>query len=132
HPGISFLLVNDGSTDATARVLREIAEKMPRRLEVLDLPSNAGKGEAVRQGMLRLRATDAQYVGYWDADLATPLDAIPSFVALLDERPGVVMVMGARVQLLGRRIVRKWPRHYLGRVFATGASMTLRLPCYDT
>ncbi len=132
HPEISFLFVNDGSTDATARVLRELAAKMPGRLEVLELPKNAGKGEAVRQGLLRAFANDLQYVGYWDADLATPLAAILSFVALLDERPGLVMVMGARVQLLGRRIVRRWTRHYLGRVFATAASMTLRLPCYDT
>lgn len=132
HPEISFLFVNDGSTDATGRVLGEMAATMPGRLEVLELPRNAGKGEAVRQGILRAFSSDVQYVGYWDADLATPLDAIPSFVALVDERPGVVMVMGARVQLLGRRIVRKWTRHYLGRVFATAASMTLQLPCYDT
>jgi glycosyltransferase involved in cell wall biosynthesis len=103
HPNISFLFVNDGSTDETARVLRELAMKLPGRLEVQELSRNAGKGEAVRQGMLHALATDAQYVGYWDADLATPLDAILSFVALLDERPGVGMVMGARVQLLGRR-----------------------------
>jgi hypothetical protein len=82
--------------------------------------------------MLTGIAGGAKYVGYWDADLATPLGAIPEFVSRLEADPELLLVMGARVRLLGRNIVRKAHRHYLGRVFATCASAVLRLPVYDT
>ena len=129
---IAFLFVDDGSTDGTPALLKQLEQQTPERVGVLLLPHNQGKAEAVRQGCLAAFAQGAEYVGYWDADLATPLDAIPEFVALLDERPQLELVCGARVQLLGRSIRRSAVRHYLGRVFATAASLTLGLAVYDT
>ena len=44
------------------------------------------KAEAVRQGCLAAFASQPRYVGYWDADLAPPLDLVADFQAILDER----------------------------------------------
>lgn len=131
-PSVSFLMVDDGSTDGTAEVLRELAQTEPDRFSVLRLGRNAGKAEAVRQGILAGLETRAAYVGYWDADLATPLDVVSTFADVLDRSPSIDLVMGSRVQLLGRRIERRPARHYLGRVFATVASLVLGLRVYDT
>ena len=129
---VGILFVNDGSTDGTRRVLDALCAENPAAMAVLHLTRNSGKAEAVRKGVQRAFASRAQAVGYWDADLATPLEEIPNFLAILDSRPSIDVVIGARVQLLGRRIVRKPLRHYLGRVFATTASTYLRLGIYDT
>jgi glycosyltransferase involved in cell wall biosynthesis len=132
YPAVAFVFVDDGSEDGTLAVLRALERIAPERACVLALPGNLGKGEAVRRGMLRALQSGAEYVGYWDADLATPLAAIPDFVQLLDARPGLELAMGARVVLLGRRIERRALRHYLGRVAATVIALTLGLRVYDT
>lgn len=131
-PGVRFLFVDDGSTDGTGEILQGLHESDPRAFSVLRLPSNRGKGEAVRSGLLQAFDSGATYVGFWDADLATPLGALPAFTSLLDERPELDIVMGSRVRLLGRRIERRAARHYTGRVFATLVSWLLNAPVYDT
>ncbi|HEX6051695.1 MAG TPA: dolichyl-phosphate beta-glucosyltransferase [Gemmatimonadaceae bacterium] len=129
---VEFLFVNDGSTDDTLAVLEQLRCASPDTVRVLDLPRNQGKAEAVRAGMLEALDSDADFVGFWDADLATPLAALPRFLELLDDRPDVDAVLGSRVKLLGRLVERYAWRHYLGRVFATLVSVLLRLAVYDT
>lgn len=130
-PRVELLFVDDGSKDATARVLGELAEEGQGRIAAMSLPENVGKGEAVRRGLLRALSDGAEIVGYADADLSTPPEELLKLLEHL-ERPEVQAVIGARVMLIGRRIERKRVRHYLGRVFASIAESILRMPFYDT
>jgi glycosyltransferase involved in cell wall biosynthesis len=127
-----LLFVNDGSSDETGDLLAELCEVNPASFSVLHLSQNRGKAEAVRQGILQAFQQRPAYVGYWDADLATPLAAIAEFRDYLRAHPRVELLLGARVRLLGRAIDRRRSRHYLGRLFAAAASCVLRLPVYDT
>ena len=129
---VEFLFVNDGSADDTLDVLQKLKCTSPDTVRVKDQQPNRGKAEAVRAGMLEALETDADFVGYWDADLATPLRELPRFLAVLEDKPNVNVVLGSRVKLLGRTIERHAWRHYLGRFFATLVSEMLRLAVYDT
>lgn len=128
---LSFLFVNDGSTDTTLEIITSLKEKNPSQIEVISLEKNSGKAEAIRCGMLNAIEGSFDNIGYWDADLATSLEAIWDFVRILDT-PEVDIVIGSRVRLLGRKVVRRASRHYLGRVFATCASLMLNICVYDT
>ena len=127
-----FVFVDDGSSDGTAAILQELRDFAPQQFDFISLTKNSGKAEAVRQGILKALDDQPDFVGYWDADLATPLDAIPGFCRLLEREDRLQIVLGSRVKLLGRTIQRRLLRHYPGRVFATLVSMALRLPVYDT
>ncbi len=131
NPGVHYLFVNDGSTDDTQRVLDELCATS-ERAEVLHLDSNSGKAEAVRQGMKKCFEQSFEYVAYWDADLSTPLEELPRFLSLMDEKPQINIVTGARVKLIGREVERKASRHYFGRMFATAVSVLLGIDLYDT
>lgn len=128
----ALLLVDDGSGDETLAVLRAAAARDPARVAVLALGDNGGKGEAVRAGLRAALDGGARVVGYLDADLSTPASEMRRVLDVLNERAGVDVVLGARVGLLGRDVQRSSVRHYLGRVFATVASMSLGLRVYDT
>ena len=69
----------------------------------------------------------AKNIGYWDADLSTPLEFI---YRMIDKINGnVTFVLGSRVKMLGYHIERLPLRHYAGRFFATMASIIIRLTC---
>lgn len=127
-----FIFVDDGSTDSTAEVLKMLCVGNSEKFEVLILNKNQGKAEAVRLGVLKALESNTEYVGYFDADLATPLEELVRLKEILDTQLSCDIVMGSRIKLLGRRIERKWYRHYLGRIFASAASMVLKVGVYDT
>ncbi len=131
RPDLALLFVDDGSTDDTAARLDALAAARPERIAVLRLGRNSGKGEAVRRGLLVALARPGELVGYLDADLSTPVAEMLRLLRVAESR-GAAVVLGARVVLLGTEIERKPARHYLGRVFASAASLILNLPVYDT
>jgi len=131
HRDVAFLFVDDGSRDGTANVLERICSEEPELASLVTLKRNRGKAEAVRLGLLQACRLGARFVGFWDADLSTPLGEIPRFLPYLRESD-YLMVLGSRVKLLGKDIRRRAMRHYVGRVFATCASLVLNIPVYDT
>jgi dolichyl-phosphate beta-glucosyltransferase len=128
RPDWCWLLVDDGSSDGTAALLRRL-ESQGSNLRCLVLPRNGGKAEAIRQGLLQ--APSSKWYAYLDADFA----ASPRELERIYERykdSDYLFVLGSRLSRLGARIERTYLRHYLGRVAATCISLLLKLPTYDT
>lgn len=132
YPWLSFCFVDDGSTDATAEQLSQMANISPS-IHLLCLPSNRGKAEAVRQGMLHLaRHSRADLVGFWDADLATPLEELPGFLRHFQDSPAVRAVIGARWPHLGAKIARNPARQGASAVVKMFIRRVLGMQVYDT
>ena len=133
HHDVSLCFVDDGSTDKTLTVLNELRTQLPEQILVLPLSPNGGKAEAVRAGVLHVVAHgDWPLIGYWDADLSTPLPEVEGLKRALDERPSCTLAMGSRVKRLGSHVERRVIRHVLGRIFATASSQLLGLAVYDS
>ena len=132
HAHISFVFVNDGSADHTGAVLEDLVRRDATAFTLLTLERNTGKGEAVRHGMRHALGRSPDLVGYWDADLATPLAEVDAMATHFGDDPKLQLLLGSRVLMMGREIERRAVRHYSGRVFATVVSLMLRLPVYDT
>jgi glycosyltransferase involved in cell wall biosynthesis len=131
-PAAGICFVNDGSSDGTGALLEMLRSSAPDRLMVLNLTHNSGKAEAVRRGIMHAASLGRfAFVGYWDADLATPLHQVDRLLTAFDV-DAVQMALGCRVKRLGSDIDRRATRHYLGRVFSTFASQLLDLPVYDS
>lgn len=124
NPHIGFLFVNDGSLDNTSKIIDNIDGSL-----TLNLQKNSGKAEAVRMGIIKAISLNPKFVGFWDADLATPLEEINS---LLRYPENFKVRMCSRVKRLGVHVVRKSSRHVFGRIFATIVSLMLDLPVYDS
>ena len=124
---VQVLVVDDGSTDATATLVRDRPESAAGDLDLLTVP-HGGKGAAVRAGMLAARG---ELVIFADADMATPPDELPLLVAALEEADAAY---GSRIQPDGTDMRASQPgwRRALGRTFHTLASIWVVGPVQDT
>lgn len=133
-PRIGFLFADDGSTDATAQTIGKIVALYPEQAELLQLPKNQGKAEAVRRAVLHISdsSNKSTWIGFWDADLATPLSEIPVFLDILTRQPGIHGIIGSRWKHLGAEIERSPFHDFTGTVVAALLSLFLRFPVYDS
>jgi dolichyl-phosphate beta-glucosyltransferase len=130
---IKLCFINDGSTDGTLGIFKELSLKFPSQISIIDLEKNFGKAEAVRQGMLySLNHLNTDYIAYLDADLSVPFKELLRLFELIISDKKLSLVFGSRVAVYGSAINRLIWRHYLGRIFATFASIFLDMAVYDT
>ena len=128
-PGAELIVVNDGSTDATAAVLRDAVADAKIQTRLLENFPNRGKGAAVRSGLL----AGSKPIGlFFDADLSTPLGEIPKLIEPI-AKGEVDVAFGSRA--LDRRLIgvrQPWRREQAGRVFNLIVRLATRMPFWDT
>jgi glycosyltransferase involved in cell wall biosynthesis len=133
HRAISICFANDGSTDNTAEVLQKFCTENPDRFIFINFQQNSGKAETIRKAFLECSAFNTfSFLGYLDADLSAPPEEMVRMFEVAQAAEDTGLVMGTRLRRMGAQVTRSAARHYLGRIFATLASMSLKLPVYDT
>lgn len=123
---IESLVVDDGSSDLTRRILEDAAAGDPGLRPVLDFQLNRGKGAAVAAGVARARG---QYVLLADVDLSTPLEELEKLAAARDRGE---IVIGSRAAT--GAVVERGPAHrkLTGRVFSGAVRALTGLDVRDT
>lgn len=129
-----FVFVDDGSKDNTGEIL---SKHTSENWHLVSLSENAGKSEAIRQGVLYAlkNGIDARvdWLGFLDSDLSVPIEEVKNFFTYKEcYAQNAQCIIGSRVKRMGSNISRSPKRHYLGRCFCTLVSFLFNIHYYDT
>lgn len=123
-----ILVVDDGSTDATAQVAEAYAATHPE-VRLLRNPGNRGKGYSVRHGVLKAAG---DWVLFTDADLSAPIEEAEKLFGAVEEHKAQI-AFGSRG--LDRSLIevhQSWFRETAGRLFNVFVRLLAGLPYADT
>jgi len=128
-PESELIVVNDGSTDATSTITRDVLSAAKIATRLLENFPNRGKGAAVRSGLLAAQRPIALFS---DADLSTPLEETPKLIEPIADGK-IDIAVGSRAldrSLIGQH--QPWRREQAGRIFNLLVRLVTGLPFWDT
>jgi dolichyl-phosphate beta-glucosyltransferase len=108
--GVEVIVVDNASTDGTARVTKDFVSRYPFVMYLYE--GRRGKGAAVRKGMF---AACGDYLLMCDADLAVPIEESDKLLSVI--RAGSDIAIGSREVKGAKRYGEPFHRHMMGRVF---------------
>jgi len=121
------IVVNDGSRDNTAEVVRAFAATAPE-VRLIENPGNHGKGYSVRNGILQALG---EVILFTDSDLSAPIEEAEQLFAAIDQ--GADIAIGSRWLERGRQTHRQpLYRQFFGRCFNAVTRMVMGLRFADT
>jgi glycosyltransferase involved in cell wall biosynthesis len=121
------VVVNDGSADATAGMVKQFAAGAPE-VRLLENPGNRGKGYSVRNGLLH---SFGDVVMFTDADLSAPMEEAERLIDAIAD--GADIAIGSRWLDRKRQTIRQpFYRQFFGRCFNAVTRMVMGLPFADT
>jgi glycosyltransferase involved in cell wall biosynthesis len=127
HWNVEIIVVNDGSRDNTADVVRAIMLHAPE-IRMLENPGNRGKGYSVRNGMLNARG---DILLFSDADFSSPIYESIKLIGALEQ--GADLAFGSRWLLAETQTQRQsLLRQFVGRAYNLLLRAVLGLPYKDT
>lgn len=121
------IVVNDGSSDSTAQLVRDFSQQAPE-VRLLENHGNRGKGYSVRAGIL---SAQGDVVMFTDSDLSAPIEEAERLFAAIAN--GADIAIGSRWLESGRQTARQpLYRQFFGRCFNLVCRMVMNLPFADT
>jgi dolichyl-phosphate beta-glucosyltransferase len=122
-----IVVVDDGSRDQTAEIVRSFARKAPE-VRLLQNPGNHGKGYSVRNGLLH---SFGEILMFTDADLSAPIEEADGLFAAIAN--GADIAIGSRWLERARQTIRQpLYRQFFGRCFNAVTRFVMALPYADT